>query len=182
MRFSRSTHLLMFLSLKILTSIISTELVKLIKLLNSVIIFLSQLTSLKWLTFLHGSQTVILIILLFSTYFFLLSIVFVLQWLFLHGEILIMLLFQFLLTFHQIHNGMPCFISYLMSILVLIRMAIVIIWEMFHGRISLSLVLLLLLVNFVSGFGLELMHISLIENIGWSHIHLHGFQLLALLP
>ena len=108
MRFSRSTHLLMFLSLKILTSIISTELVKLIDLLNSVIIFLSQLTSLKWLTFLHGSQTVILIILLFSTYFFLLSIVFVLQWLFLHGEILIMLLFQFLLTFHQIHNGMPC--------------------------------------------------------------------------
>ena len=35
-----------------------------------------------------------------------------------------------------------------------------IIWEMFHGRISLNLVLLLLLVN----------------------IHLHGFQLLVLLP
>ena len=35
----------------------------------------------------------------------------------------------------------------------------VIIWEMFHGRISLNLVLLLLLVNFVSWFRLELMYI-----------------------
>ena len=32
---------------------------------------------------------------------------------------------------------------------------------MFHGRISLNLVLLLLLVNFVGGFRLELMYISL---------------------
>ena len=32
---------------------------------------------------------------------------------------------------------------------------------MFHGRISLKLVLLLLLVNFVGGFRLELMYISL---------------------
>ena len=44
------------------------------------------------------------------------------------------------------------------------------------------LVLLLLLVNFVTGFGLELMYISLIENIKSSLIHLHGFQLLVLLP
>ena len=36
---------------------------------------------------------------------------------------------------------------------------------MLHGSISLSAVLLLLLVNFVSGFGLELIYISLIENI-----------------
>ena len=36
---------------------------------------------------------------------------------------------------------------------------------MFHGRISLNSVLLLLLVNFVSGFRLELMHISLMECI-----------------
>ena len=43
------------------------------------------------------------------------------------------------------------------------------------------LVLLLLLVNFVTGFGLELMYISLIENIKSSLIHLHGFQLLVLL-
>ena len=38
------------------------------------------------------------------------------------------------------------------------------------------LVLLLLLVNFVSGFGLESMYISLIENINSSLIHLHGFH------
>ena len=48
-----------------------------------------------------------------------------------------------------------------MIILVLIGMVFVIIQEMFHGRISLSLVLLLLLVNFLSGFRLELMYISL---------------------
>ena len=68
MRFSRSTHLLMFLSLETLTSIIRTGLpilVELIDLVNSVIIFLSQMTLLRWLTFLLGSQTVILIILLF---------------------------------------------------------------------------------------------------------------------
>ena len=50
-----------------------------------------------------------------------------------------------------------------------------------HGRISLNLVLLLLLVNFVSGFRLELMYISLIISIRSSLIHLHGFQLLVLL-
>ena len=54
--------------------------------------------------------------------------------------------------------------------------------EMFHGRISLNLVLLLLLVNFVSGFRLELMYIYHIKNIRSSLIHLHGFQLLVLLP
>ena len=42
--------------------------------------------------------------------------------------------------------------------------------------------LLLLLVNFVGGFGLELMCISLIENIRSSLIRLYGFQLLLLLP
>ena len=47
MRFSRSTHLLMFLSLETLTSIIRTGLpilVELIDLVNSVIIFLLQIT------------------------------------------------------------------------------------------------------------------------------------------
>ena len=108
--FSRSTHLLMFLSLKTLTSIIKTGLpilVELINLVNSVIIFLSQMTLLRWLTFLLGFQTVILIVLLFWISFFHLMLVFVLQWLSLHWEILIMLLSQFPLTFHQIHNGCP---------------------------------------------------------------------------
>ena len=97
----------MLLSLETLTSIIRTSLsilVELIDLVNSVIIFLSQMTLLRWLTFLLGSQTVILIVLLFWIYLFLLMLVFVLQWFSLHWGILIMLS-QFPLTFHQIHNG-----------------------------------------------------------------------------
>ena len=93
-----------------------------------------------------------------------------------------MLLSQFPLTSHHIHNRKPCFIALLMAILVLIGMIFVIILEMFHGRISLNLVLLLLLVNFVSGFRLELMYISLIESIRSSFTHFHGFQLLVPLP
>ena len=38
------------------------------------------------------------------------------------------------------------------------------------------------LVNFTSGFSLQLMHISLIKSIRSSLTHLHGFQLLVLLP
>ena len=48
--------------------------------------------------------------------------------------------------------------------------------EMFHGKISLSLVLLLLLVNFVSGFSLELVYMSLIISIMSNLTLLHGFQ------
>ena len=51
-----------------------------------------------------------------------------------------------------------------------------------HGRISLNSELLLLLVNFVSGFRLELMYISLIVSIKSNHTHLHGFQQLVLMP
>ena len=54
--------------------------------------------------------------------------------------------------------------------------------HLFHGRISLNSVLLLLLVNFVSGFRLELMYISLIVSIKSNLTHLHGFQQLVLLP
>ena len=63
MRFSRSTHLVMFLSLETLTSIIRTGfpiLVELINLVSSVIFFLSQMTLLRWLTFLCKSQTVVI--------------------------------------------------------------------------------------------------------------------------
>ena len=106
MRFSRSTHLLMFLSLETLTSTIRTGLhilVELINLVTSIIIFLFEITILRWLTFLLGFQTVILTVLLFWIYLFLLTLVFVLQWLSLHSEILIMLFSQIPLTFHQIH-------------------------------------------------------------------------------
>ena len=66
-----------------------------------------------------------------------------------------------------------------MTILMLIGTVSMIIWEVFHGRISLNSVLLLLLVNFVSGFRLELMYISLLVSISSSLTHLHGFQLLV---
>ena len=137
---------------------------------------------LRWLTFLLGSQNVILTDMLFWIYFFLLTLVFVLQRLSFNWENLIMLLAQFQLTFHHIHNRMPCFIAELMTILVLIGMIFVIISEMFQGEISLNSVLLLLLVNFLSGFRLELMYISLIQNIRSNLTHLHAFQPLVLLP
>ena len=146
----------MCLSLETSTPIIRTGLPflgELIDLLNSVIIFLSQMTVPRLLTFLLASQTVGLTVLLFWIYLFLVMLVFALQWLSLHWEILIMLLSQSPLNFHHIDNGMPRFITLLMSILVLIRAVFVIIWEMFHGRISLNSVLLLLLVNLESDSG-----------------------------
>ena len=109
----------MFLSLETLTSIIRTDfpiLVELIYLVNSVITFLSQVTLLKCLTYLLGSQAVILTVLLFWIYLFLLT---------LHWEILIMFFTQFPLTFPQIHNGMSCFIAYLLTILVLMVFVII---------------------------------------------------------
>ena len=62
----------MFLSLETLMSIIRIDLpilVELIDLMNSVTIFLSQITLLRWLTFLLGFQTVILMVLLFLDLF-----------------------------------------------------------------------------------------------------------------
>ena len=130
----------------------------------------------------YRSLTVILTVLLFWIYLFLLMLVFVLQWLSLYWEILAEWLSQFPLNFHQTQSEMPCFIALLMTILVLIGIVFMIIWEMFHGTISLNLVLLLLLVNYASGFRFELMYISLIINIRSSLTYLHGFQLLVLLP
>ena len=49
------------------------------------------------------------------------------------------------------------------------------------GGYLLNSVLLLLLVNFVSGFMLELMYVSLIVSIRSSFTHLHGFEQLVLL-
>ena len=100
-------------------------LVELVNLVNSAIVFLSQMTSLRWLTFLLGSQTDSHNPALLD--FLHLMLVIVLQWLSLHWEILIMLLSQFLLTFQLIYNGMSHFITYLMTIRVLIGMVFVII-------------------------------------------------------
>ena len=140
------------------------------------------MTLLRWSTFLLGSHTRSLTVWLFWIYFFLLMLVFLPQWFSFHWETLIVFLSQFPLTFHHIHNEIPNFIALLMTILVLIGMVFVIIWEIFHGRISLNSVLLLLLVNFASGSRLELLYISLIEGIGPSFTHLHGFQQLVLQP
>ena len=148
---------------------------------NSIIIFLSQPTLLRWSTFLLRSQTVILTVLLFWIY------------LLLDTSICSTMVFppfgnskhvivSVSIDFSSYSYLMPYFMKLLMTILVLIGMVFMIIWEMFHGMISLSLVLLLLLVNFVSGFRFDLMHISLIENTRLSLTHLHGFQLLVLQP
>ena len=105
----------LILSLETLTSITRTGLpilMELIDLVNSVIIFLSQMTWLRWLSFLLRSQTVILIDCSFGFLSFL-KLVFVLQWLSLHWEILIILLCHFPLTFHQFYNRMSCFITYI---------------------------------------------------------------------
>ena len=179
---SQSTHLQMCLSSSTLKNIIRTGLpilVELIDPVNSVLQFfisndLTQMVNFTTRIPNCDSHSPTLL------YFFCLTLVFVLQWFSLHWEILIMLLSQFPLTFHNIHNGMPCFIVLLMTILVLIEKVFMTIWEMFYERISLKSVLLLLLVNFVSEFRLELMYISLIESIRSSLTHLHGFQLVLL--
>ena len=102
---------------------------------------------------------------------------FVLQWLSLHWEFLILWLSQF----PSLKTG--CNVSsHNLSILVLIGMVFVVIREMFHGKISLNSMLLLLLVNFVIGFRFELMYISLIVNIRSRLTHLHRFEPLVLLP
>ena len=64
--------MLIFLSLESLTPITRTGLsilVELIDLVNSAIIFLSQMILLRWLTLLLGSQTVIVIVLLYWIFF-----------------------------------------------------------------------------------------------------------------
>ena len=107
---------------------------------------------------------------------YLLTLVFVLNDFSLHTEILI--------SFHwlsiKLKMGCP-FHCKAYDYFVLIKRVLLIIWEMFHGITSLSLVLRLL-VNFVSGFRLELMYIYLIISIRSSLTHVHGFQLLVVLP
>ena len=111
-----------------------------------------------WLTYhvelinlvnLLSSQTVFLKVLLLWISFFLLAPVFV--------------LIKLLSSFHwlSIKFTVKCtFSSH--SLWLLVGPVFKIIWEMLHGRISLNLVLLLLIVNCVSGFMLELMYISFI--------------------
>ena len=80
---------------------------KLIDLVNSVIIVLSQIILLRWLTFLLGSLTVTLTVLLFWIYLFLLTLGFNLHLLTLHWEILIMLFSRFPLTSNKLKIYCP---------------------------------------------------------------------------
>ena len=130
--------------------------------MNSVKIFLSQMTLLRWLTFLLGFLTVTLTDLLFWISFsFDASII--LQWFPPIGKFWSCCC----LSFHWFSIKLKtwCPIS---------SHSFVIIWELFHGRISLNSVPLQLLVNFVSGFRLKLMHISLIVSIRSNLTYLHG--------
>ena len=76
-----------------------------------------------------------------------------LQWFSLHLEILIIWLSKWLLIFRLAQWGTPLLITQLLTILVLIEMVFVIILEMFHVKISWSLVFVFL-VLFSEFFGL----------------------------
>ena len=91
---------------------------------------------------------------------FLMALRYVLHWI--SMRILIILLFELPLTFLQTQKGIPLFITKLMTILVLIGLVFVIMWEMFHGMTSLNSMLLRLLLNSMSRSRLELMNLSLI--------------------
>ena len=98
---------------------------------------------------------------------------------FLPWETQFMFLSWFLLTLPKLkRDHLFYWTAYAFLLLVLIG----VIWVMFLGRISLSSVLLLLVLNFMSGCRLELMYISLIVNVRPRLTHLHDFQLIVLLP
>ena len=146
---------------------------ELIDLVSSVTIFLSQMTLLRWLPFLLRSLTVNLTVLLFWIYF---------SWCY------------YLLCngFTPLGNSDLVFVSVsrfsnklktrcpVLTIPMLIGTVFPILWEIFHGRVSLNSVLLQMPVNFVNGLRLELIYISLTITIRSNLTHLHGFQLLVL--
>ena len=140
------------------------------------------MTLLEWLTFWLGSLTATLNVLLIWISFFLLTLAFVLQWL--PPSIGTFWSCRFL-SFHWLFVKLTkrCPVSYhsLLLFSCWLGWSSYIIWAMFHGRISLNSVLLLLLVNLTSGSRLELMDISLIVSIRSSLTYFHGFQLLVLL-
>lgn len=120
--------------------------------------------------------------LLFWTYYQVLTQTFVLYWHSLHWRILIML--QFSIDLPISSKGMFFFIRQI--IFLLINMVMVIISEIYiqEDIFDLAVLLfLLLLVNIVSGFRLEVIHIYLYVHHQKYQVkpHLHGFHLLVLL-
>ena len=84
--------------------------------------------------------------------------------------------------FGSVFTGFPSdskrmllFLVQMVIILLLVETIFVIIKKMFHGKMSVTLIpLLLAVVNFVSQSSLELIHISLIINIGPRISHRYG--------
>ena len=85
------------------------------------------------------------------------------------------------INFQQTQMGILLCTIQILIILMLIGTVFEIIWDIFHGRISLNFVLLLLQLNFVNRSILELIYLSLIVYISSNFIDRHDFQLVALL-
>ena len=166
-RFSWLTNPLIWLSLETLRSIVRTGLpilVELIYLVNSIIDFLSQRTLLRRLTLLLGPLFVTLSVLLSWIFFFsdanVCSTMTLSIW-----ELCSCCCVRFHRLSFILERDVP-FNRISFDYLVLIGMVFVIIWEMFLGRTSL-IMMILLLGNFVRKFRLELMYII---NYVWSVI------------
>ena len=130
------------------------------------------MTLLRWLTFPVGSQTVILTVLLFWISFFLLMLLFVIQWLYLqlgnsdHVNVSVSIYFPS----NSQQDALFHYIAF--TILILNGTVFLIIWEMFHERMSLKSLLLLLVLYYVSRFRLELslsLIVSLSLNVSIPH-------------
>ena len=164
----------MGLFLENLTSIIRTGLpilVEVIDLVNSVIIFVSQMTLLRLLTFLFESQTVIFTVLLFWIYFFFSDVIICSTMTFppLGNSDHVVVTVSIDFPSNSQENALFHCIAYDYSCAD---------WDSLYDHLRyvplediLNLVIMLLLVKYI-----------LLGNIRSSLTHLHGFQMLVLLP
>ena len=175
MKFSRRTHLLMCLPLAGWPI-----LVKLIDLMNNNFPISNDFTQIvnfpTWIPDCDSHSPVLLDL-------FLLMLVFAIQWLYLqlgnsdHVSVSVSIYFPS----NSKQDALFHHIAF--TILIINGTVFLIIWEVFYGRISLNSLLLLLILNYVSRFRLELMYLSLFVSIRLlSLTHRHGFQLLLQLP
>ena len=164
----------MGLFLENLTSIIRTGLpilVEVIDLVNSVIIFVSQMTLLRLLTFLFESQTVTFTVLLFWIYFFFSDVIICSTMTFppLGNSDHVVVTVSIDFPSNSQENALFHCIAYDYSCAD---------WDSLYDHLRyvplediLNLVIMLLLVKYI-----------LLGNIRSSLTHLHGFQMLVLLP
>ena len=132
---------------------------ELINLVNFIIIFLSQMTLLRSLTVTHTVLFFLDLFLSSDT-----SICSTMAFPPLENSDHVVVLVSIDFSSNSKWNALFHRIAYY-TILILIGMVFVIIWEIFHGRIFFNLVLLLLLVSFLSGFRMESMYIFLIISV-----------------